>query len=1569
MTPDVIGQWSKVITMPGTARTTVIPNPNHDPTTVVEGIWPIHACTLHTGDLLLFSGRLEGSRFRYEAAVWTPGDPNFPPPADGPDPALADVDAYRTAIPAPFDNDDPEEPSEWYNADGSQAASYEPGLDLFCCHQAHLEDGRILVMGGAGGQSPGDANGNPAVFIFDPTVEVPAGGTAPPAGPYLPFWTRVPVANQMADGRWYPTAVTLPDGRVVAFSGRRVAGAWINDDTEIFSPPDYGAEIVTGGTRKFHTYPSMHMVRGGEIFYTHATWAYRDEQPAAATIDPSRLSGDALPTSSFRVTGPTSGVWSDYTEAGSPAPLTPNYIERKEAAAVLLAPARAGQILLVGGSRRRTEQFRDGAGNLQYAFNDGAGNRIEIAAVDVETTFPPWAVVGGGTLERNANGASWIYKDAGGTVVSDNVGRVMREHRRRNGNFLFRYRSGSGNVDIEVLNFDTDPAPWTVAGGGTLAPRPDGRGWIYTDAASTVVSEFVHRRVGAYFGITPASEPRAAEILHTAGLPGDPTSTTPTWEDVGPTVNDRVNANLVLLPDGRVLVVGGEVEYKGAGQGFSFESEIYDPASKTFSPGATLGRGRQYHSTALLMPDGRVYVGGGSAPGAGHTMEFYKPPYFFTEPSVPRLQILGVNAPHASERHVSYGGTFEVEVADPNAVASVVLMAPGAATHQTDSNQRLVQPIGVRRRPSATGGPGVVEVTVPWDASVAPPGWYMIWLLDQHDRPCERAEFIRITHRSCRVVNNRSSFGRDETKTYFDAGQPARFERALYVHVDGFLPGELGIGATLPTGSAINALNVSVTLGAGTPGMLVEPREVLPEHTSLDPGIRQRFTFVYDVGFTSLDAFPVASTGVDTEDVMVSVDTAGHQCESTLRLLDQPNPFMLDGDTHWLSIDLRVFSIPDDEMKFGAQVSGSPNAYILQVIDNLELPQHDFEDLPVAQQDSRLALSQFDSTGRPVWNFAVAQVRYRGSAGNDANDVRCFFRAFQTAVTNMAFDTATTYRRFPETAPTAPLLGVDGDRHVTTIPFFAHPRVDDMSAQPDVTRTFSGTGGDTVRYFGCWLDTNQPADPRFTEQIPSLTDHGPYAAGPGNPLLTVQDLITRGEHQCLVAELVFNDQVHAGDTPASSDKLAQRNLAYLPSDNPGSASSRTIRHTCDFKPVLTGPVVRSLLGQPGAIGFATSFGLTDLQRKWRPQLVYDELQFQWRNIPRDTEVELYLPNADLDTMLELHRLRYGPTTLERSGPDTIRLFVEGATHLPLVGNQPIDIAALVTLRLPPGVTVGDEYTMLVEQISGVTRSVVGAFEIRVPVGKAVDILPGLTNRFAVLKKVGATIGVNDRWFPVFRAYLEGVGDQVRGLGGTPELVPPDGRGWTYRPRRAVCGRMGWLTAAMLAAALILLAVAPALGVAGLVVAAATATTWWRACRPGNCSLVHRLMAGGSVAAAALGIAAIAGLRSAALTLALGVSAVVVVLAWVLATMLGCCLTLFDRDTFSSVPDLDDERELRSERESRLARERAELLANLAHQRAHLPNITGEADINDEPHAHRPGPIDDANRHGHGDGHG
>jgi hypothetical protein len=193
----------------------------------------------------------------------------------------------------------------------------------------------------------------------------------------------------------------------------------------------------------------------------------------------------------------------------------------------------------------------------------------------------------------------------------------------------------------------------------------------------------------------------------------------------------RLHLNTVLLPDRTVFVTGGSLRQEDVPLA-QLQSEIYDPAKDQWTLTASCTVPRLYHSTALLLPDGRV-VTAGSNPDATQNvvwdkdqvneemrLEVYSPPYLFKG----ARPIIG----NVLEQW-AYSAVIDIPSPTAGRLKWAHLMRPCVTTHSFDSSQRLVDlPIN-----SQVGG--MVKVTVPANPNIAPPGWYMLFIVNNDGVP------------------------------------------------------------------------------------------------------------------------------------------------------------------------------------------------------------------------------------------------------------------------------------------------------------------------------------------------------------------------------------------------------------------------------------------------------------------------------------------------------------------------------------------------------------------------------------------------------------------------------------------------------------------------------------------------------------------------------------------------------------------------------------------------------------------------------------------------------------------
>jgi hypothetical protein len=206
----------------------------------------------------------------------------------------------------------------------------------------------------------------------------------------------------------------------------------------------------------------------------------------------------------------------------------------------------------------------------------------------------------------------------------------------------------------------------------------------------------------------------------------DMTQSSPAWRETAPMAFSRTYHSLTLLPDGTVLATGGGVTTDAIGvSGAVNHAEIWSPDTETWTTMASMQRPRLYHSTALLLPDGRVVaMGGGRFSGDNEpedqlNSETYSPPYLF-KGARPTIS----SAPATA----TYGGTIAVQTPNAAEIGAVSLLRLGAVTHGFDMDQRFLQlPF--------TPVSGALNVQVPANANLAPPGYYMLFILDTNGVP------------------------------------------------------------------------------------------------------------------------------------------------------------------------------------------------------------------------------------------------------------------------------------------------------------------------------------------------------------------------------------------------------------------------------------------------------------------------------------------------------------------------------------------------------------------------------------------------------------------------------------------------------------------------------------------------------------------------------------------------------------------------------------------------------------------------------------------------------------------
>ena len=207
-------------------------------------------------------------------------------------------------------------------------------------------------------------------------------------------------------------------------------------------------------------------------------------------------------------------------------------------------------------------------------------------------------------------------------------------------------------------------------------------------------------------------------------------------ESTGGMATPRRQHNLTVLADGSVLATGGLSSNAGQVDVLNgvYTAELWDPDTGEWRTLAAEERTRQYHSTALLLPDGRVLSSGGGICGACEENsepdylekngQVFSPPYLFDDDGSPAARPTITDAPDS----VGFDRTFDIATPDPATIAEVSMVRLGAVTHSVNMEQRYV-PLDFEA--TGTG----LTATSPPDGDAAPPGYYMLFLIDDEGVP------------------------------------------------------------------------------------------------------------------------------------------------------------------------------------------------------------------------------------------------------------------------------------------------------------------------------------------------------------------------------------------------------------------------------------------------------------------------------------------------------------------------------------------------------------------------------------------------------------------------------------------------------------------------------------------------------------------------------------------------------------------------------------------------------------------------------------------------------------------
>ena len=301
-------------------------------------------------------------------------------------------------------------------------------------------------------------------------------------------------------------------------------------------------------------------------------------------------------------------------------------------------------------------------------------------------------------------------------------------------------------------NFGGDSHFWLIpAGNGRVFHAGPGINMHWIDPSGTGAVAPVGRRGDDEFSISgTAVMYDAGRILKTGGGPGyDSVQTNANTyvidvtggvevRKVAPMAYRRAFHNSVVLPNGQVVIIGGQTYAVGfTDNNAVLAPEIWDPATETFTTLPAMAVPRNYHSVALLLPDGRVLSAGGGLCGAGCSanhpdLQVLSPPYLFNADGTPATRPVITAAPAV----VSHGQT--VEVTTDRAVGAFAIVRLSSTTHTVNNDQRRL-PLVFR-----STGTNRYAIDIPSNPGLALPGQWMLFALDAAGVPSV-SKLIRVS--------------------------------------------------------------------------------------------------------------------------------------------------------------------------------------------------------------------------------------------------------------------------------------------------------------------------------------------------------------------------------------------------------------------------------------------------------------------------------------------------------------------------------------------------------------------------------------------------------------------------------------------------------------------------------------------------------------------------------------------------------------------------------------------------------------------------------------------------------
>ncbi|HEX5734721.1 MAG TPA: galactose oxidase-like domain-containing protein [Blastocatellia bacterium] len=597
----------------------------------------------------------------------------------------------------------------WDPATGAFTLVPNFNTNLFCSGHSFLPDGRLLV---AGGHQRFDGHGEPHTNIFDFNTNT---------------WTRM---QDMNAGRWYPTTCPLGSGEVLTVSGAYWDGTLNPATAKVTCDNSYdlffnGSFMGSGANWMQAQTFSLPMQVGKNVVAIRCS----DAGGLAGLLAELNVGGQLIGSNaSWKVSLTAPANWTDVNFDDS------SWANASDYGAYGVFPWGTN----VSGMPTNTParwiwSSNNDAHNLIFvrvSFNDNPGSHHL-----VNNSLPQVWQPSTGTW-RSLTTANEIGQDLYPWMLLAPTGQVFNSGPTQTTRYL--RTSGTG--------------AWTFVANSNFGFRDYGSSVMYDDGRVLIAGGGTPTKSAEVINLNKSS------VISPTITPNPPT---PTWDLLQDEMeNARRQMNLTILADGKVLATGGT-----SSGGFStvfgsvFSAELWDPDTETWSTMASMQTRRLYHSTAVLLPDGRVLsAGGGHPPSDGgdinHTdVELYSPPYLFRGPR-PTI----TSAPTVA----NHGEQFFVGTPDAAGISRVTLVRLSSVTHAFNQDQRINY---LSFQKTASG----LNVTASGGSNLCPPGYYMLFIINGNGVPSV-ARIIQVTTPASpkNSIDDSQYFVRMQYQDFFD---------------------------------------------------------------------------------------------------------------------------------------------------------------------------------------------------------------------------------------------------------------------------------------------------------------------------------------------------------------------------------------------------------------------------------------------------------------------------------------------------------------------------------------------------------------------------------------------------------------------------------------------------------------------------------------------------------------------------------------------------------------------------------------------------------------------------------